>query len=702
MVSGSGFSSSGDRFRVVRFSVFDLDLAAGELRRQGIRVRLQPKPMQILTALLESPGQLVTREELKVRLWPEETFVDFESGLNTAVNRLRIALGDSAEHPRYIATEARAGYRFIAPVQLPSNVAPAQAQPTPTTLPEPELAEPAPPLPHRRFPRRLALVALALLSLIAVAEGIRMRQPAPRISFRQITFRRGQVSGARFGDGARTILYAARWESEPRRIFQAHVGDPVSRTLGFEDLSLAAVSHQGQLALLRSGGTMNIRGGTLYRVNVDGGPLQQVAENIFAVDWSPDGKSLAVVRVVAGEQQLEYPVGQIRYHTSGWLSNVRISPDGDEVAFVEHPVRHEDAGSIRYSDGRGHAVTLSDGWASVSGLAWRNRDEMWFSAARDSTTRSVWAVTKDRKLRSVGQAPGILTLRDIAPGGAALLSVETRRLEMAGAVAGETPEKSFSLTDWSRVQQISHDGSLLLFDESGEGVGWRPVSYVRKTRTGEVIRLRDGFAQGFDQDASAAFVLSEDRTRLWRVPVGGGAAQPLPSSGLTYQWARPFPGGRRLLALANLPRQPLRLYVQTVANGSANPLTGPVVVRNASASADGTSVAILTPEEKLLIYPTGGGSPRELASDEPLAPIRWSNDGEWLFVMHLRSNVQSSANVSRIRVATGEIVPWKVLKPADTIGVNSITGLTIADDEKSYVYSYRRVLSSLYLAEGWK
>jgi DNA-binding winged helix-turn-helix (wHTH) protein len=104
--------------RVVRFGPFELCLDTGELRKLGIRVRLQGKPFHILSALLEEPGHVVTREELRSRLWPADTFVDFESGLNTAVNRLRVALGDSAENPIYIETLARLGYRFIAPSQF--------------------------------------------------------------------------------------------------------------------------------------------------------------------------------------------------------------------------------------------------------------------------------------------------------------------------------------------------------------------------------------------------------------------------------------------------------------------------------------------------------------------------------------------------------------------------------------------------------
>ncbi len=101
----------------ISFGVFELDLRAGELRKQGLKVRLQEKPFQVLALLLERPGELVTREELQKKLWPGDTFVDFDHSMNTAVNKLREALGDSAESPRFIETLPKRGYRFIAPVQ---------------------------------------------------------------------------------------------------------------------------------------------------------------------------------------------------------------------------------------------------------------------------------------------------------------------------------------------------------------------------------------------------------------------------------------------------------------------------------------------------------------------------------------------------------------------------------------------------------
>jgi DNA-binding winged helix-turn-helix (wHTH) protein len=111
------------RAHTVRFGPFQLDLRAAELRQKGNHTKLPEQPFQVLTALLEHPGEVVTREELRQRLWGSETFVDFEHGLNAAVKRLRETLGDSAENPRYIETLPRHGYRLIVPVERAEPVA---------------------------------------------------------------------------------------------------------------------------------------------------------------------------------------------------------------------------------------------------------------------------------------------------------------------------------------------------------------------------------------------------------------------------------------------------------------------------------------------------------------------------------------------------------------------------------------------------
>jgi len=119
-----------------RFGVFEANPATGELRKQGIRIKLNVQPFQVLLMLLERPNEILTRDEIARALWPDGTFVDFDHGVNSAVNRIRVALGDPARNPRFIETLARRGYRFIAPVQvlaegLPQSFPP-EPQPTPT------------------------------------------------------------------------------------------------------------------------------------------------------------------------------------------------------------------------------------------------------------------------------------------------------------------------------------------------------------------------------------------------------------------------------------------------------------------------------------------------------------------------------------------------------------------------------------------
>src|SRR5713101_7442573 len=142
-----------DVARLVRFGVFEVDLKTGELRKRGRRIPLQEQPFQLLAALTEQPGEVVTREELRQKLWPAETFVDFDHSLNVAVRRLRDALGESAESPVFIETVARRGYRFIAPL--------VEEQRVPATSPN------TPPPTTRQHSRRNFFMAIGAASLLA-------------------------------------------------------------------------------------------------------------------------------------------------------------------------------------------------------------------------------------------------------------------------------------------------------------------------------------------------------------------------------------------------------------------------------------------------------------------------------------------------------------------------------------------------------
>ncbi len=671
--------------RILRFGVFELDVRTGELRKHGIKLRLQGKPLQVLQALVERPGEVITRDELQHRLWPSNVFVDVDNGLNTAANRLRMALGDSAEHPRYIETLARVGYRFIAPIEV---VEPTVAAADPRRL--------AP----RHFSLATVIVSTVLVFATIAAVLTFRRGTDGGFQFRPVTFGRGQIWGARFAPDGRSILYTANWDDGPRRLFLTNPLSPESRPLGFEDLRLVSVSRTGELALLSFDGAMPITGGVLSRVRMNGVAPSAIEHNVMSADWSPDGR-LAIVRAIEGVNQLEFPAGTIIHRTSGWISSVRVSPSGDRIAFIEHPVRHDNRGTVKLADADGTVRSLSDEWADAGGIAWHpSRGEIWFTASPDNTPKSLWAMTPSQKPRPIAHIAGVLTLRDIAPDGSALVSRDTARLEMAGLTKADGAQRDLSLLDWSRVADVSADGRLVLFDESGVAGGPGYSVYLRRMDDDSAAQfVGDGLGMGLSPDGKHALTLSfRDRTHFRLVPLGGGTALNLRPTGLEYQWARYFPDGHRLLALANEPNQPLRLYVQTL-EGRPSPITPPTVVRNVAISPDGTNVALMSADRQLLVYPVSGGDPHLVPTAEPLAPLLWA-EGDWLFVQHVGAYTQVPTRISRLHLPTGQLQPWREVRPRDPAGVNAITKVMLSQDGRTLIFNYRRVLSELFVIES--
>ncbi|MSV27397.1 MAG: hypothetical protein EXQ52_01430 [Bryobacterales bacterium] len=683
---------SGTKNTIVQFGAFELDLATNELRKQGIRVRLQSKPCDILRALVENPGAVVSREELRHRLWPENTFVDFERSLNSAVNRLRIVLGDSANNPRYVETLSRSGYRFLAPVTLRNM----QAAST-----EEMVAKPRP-----RLWVSISLV-VTVAAAIAGAMGAYVVWKAssgntPR--FRQVTFQRAQVSTARFSSDSE-VVYSARGEGGEGALFLTNSASPESRSLGFRGMRLAAISSTSELAMLKSGGTMNIAGSELFRVPLNGGDPVRVDEHIMGVDWAPGGKTMALVRAIAGTNQLEYPPGTVLYRTPGWLSDLRFSPDGSRIAFVDHPIRHDDRGDVKLVDTTGRASVVSQGWADVAGLAWHPATrEIWFTGARGGSGRSIWATSpRAGKPRSVASFPGAFTLCDIASNGRLLLSTDTRRLEMAGLLRGFSSERSLSWLDWSRVQSVSRDGGLLLFDESGEAVGSRPVSYLYQADAGSTHRIGEGLAQGLAPDGRWVLVIdADDRRTLKIVPIAGGPPKAIRFPNLVHQWARLSPNGKEAIALSEDREGALGLFVLPIFEDKPPArIAGPIMVRNLAISPTGDRVAALTPSGKVILYSTkADAEPVELPAIAGMAPLLWSSDGAYLYLQDLRRGSEPPSPVVRFHLMSGKTAPWRVITPPDRIGVNSVTGIVIAEDEKHYVYSYRRVLADLFTVDG--
>ena len=677
--------------RTLQFGPFELRMDTGELRRNGIRVKLQGRAFQILQALLERPGEIVTREELQSRLWPGDTFVDFESGLNTAANRLRLTLGDSAENPRFIETIARTGYRFIGSVSV---LAPQPAR----VLVQSEVTSGIRMLAAPRAGWLLAGLLLAVTMAALIWASRQTRVP----SFRQITFRRGMLTSARFGPDGQTILYSARWDGRDRQLFLANTVSPESKVLGFKASGLASVSHTGELALFHEQ--------TLSRVPLNGGAPLTVATGIAGADWGPDGQRLAVFHIDGRESVVEYPIGRVLYRTAGWISDLRVSPEGGSVAFLEHPLRSDDAGLVKVVDSRCSAKELSGNWASVGGLAWSpSGKEIWFAAGETGVRRAIYRVSLDGTLRHVASLPGTLMLYDISKTGSVLLGIDRSRLVLAassgnGASGNGAAERDLSWFDWSHVQDLSADGRLLLFDETGDGGGAEHSVYVRNLEADSAVRLGDGQALGWSPDLQWVLALNAKRPmHLSLLPIGPQAPRTLSGYGLKYNWARYFPDGQRLLVAGNFPGKPLRLFVQDVHGGEhggePRPLNPDVYLSMAAISPDGKQIAGMGQDDKTVIVEATGGLPRPLAIPFPAVPVRWSADGKSLFVSAI--NKWESMKIFRFDLATSQCRLWKEVGPADHVGLAGILGVSISADERTFAYSYMKILSELFVVNGW-
>jgi DNA-binding winged helix-turn-helix (wHTH) protein len=667
--------------RRVRFGPFELDRQTGELWKHGLRVRLQGKPFQILTALLERPGEAVSREELQQRLWTGDSFVDFDSGLNTAANRLRIALGDSVEHPRYVETLSRSGYRFVAEVEE-------------VTEPEPIIApaEPSPAKPGWLLPAILAVAILAAAAAIWIA-----RRPAPLpAKFQQLTFRRGFLGGARFAPDGQTIVYSAKWAGQPWKIFLTSAMSPETRTLGYDGFVLNAVSPSGEL-LLR--GSSELTGtntaATLSRVPMNEGAPLNIANQVVCSDWSVDGTQIAAVRFTGTESRIEFPIGRVLYKTANRVRCLRLSRDGTQIVFTEHHLGSDEGGDIRVVDMSGRVRTLASGWATLGGLGWSaSGNEVWFAGAQTGVTRALWAVTLTGTLRLVARVPASLALEDIARDGRVLITRQDRRVEMAIHIDGAPADRDVSWFDRSEVRAFSADGRLVLFDEMGDAGGKNGAVYLHRVSEGATLRLGEGHGLALAPDGRSAITLNPaDRRHINIVPVGGGSSRQISGDGPEYRWVRYFPDGTRLLVGGNM------LYVQSLMGGKPEPLKPELQLSYVEISADGKYIAGTKASGRLAIANVESGERREVQTPMPVSPVAWFRDGRSLLV---RDIAKVPAHTFKIDLETGRMEHWKDIGPADLSAVLSIDGIFFSADLTSYVYSFSPELGQLYLVEGWK
>jgi eukaryotic-like serine/threonine-protein kinase len=539
------------------------------------------------------------------------------------------------------------------------------------------------------LPAAITLVAGAAAGFLA--RGWTGAKAGPPLQLTPLTYGRGAIPYARFAPDGQTIVYAAAWEGLPLDIFTTRAGSAESRSLNLAGAGLFAISSSGELAVSLKRhflfGFENV--GTLARVPLAGGAPREVLEDVEDADWSPDGKSLAVARLLGNRVRIDYPVGKVLYDAAGWVSDVRVSPDGNLVAFIDHPQRGDNNGNVKIVDTSGKLRV--QGPFAISGLAWSPRgDEVWSSGRGNMS-----ATTLTGKTRALLSLPGGFLL-DISRDGRALCTVNSSRREIVGVSEGGV-ERNLSWLNWSFPKGISADGKTVLFEEQNVQP---PGVYLRKLDGSAAVRIGDGGASGFSPDGRWVLTNREGPTAQFTlVPIGTGEPKTLPTSNISVQASTWFPDGRRILIGGNAPGRGSQLFVQDVPDGKARPITPEgVSFLFDVVSPDGKSIVATGTDGKIDLYPVEPGEPHAVPGLETAdIPLRWTADGTSIYVYRPSA---PPLRVERVDVKTGRRTLWKEIRPSDPSGVNQVGPIQIAPDEKAYVYSYRRMLGDLYLATG--
>jgi Tol biopolymer transport system component len=563
----------------------------------------------------------------------------------------------------------------------------------------------ATPAASRGWSRALAIAAALLLLGVLAGWGLRALRPrASSPSYRRLTFRRGTVYTARFAPDGQTIVYGAAWEGQPNRIYATRPGSTESRDLQLPDARILSVSATGELAILLGRQAVWDATGTLARVPLEGGAPRQLLEDVRLADWSPDGRELAVVHRVGGDDRLEFPIGKVLYRASQPIESMRFSPSGDRIAVSEL------SGSILTVDLSGKTTILSKAWL-VAELVWGpDGREIWFTGYRKGEKFALYAVSTSGRERIVRREAGGLYLHDIARDGRVLLNEYVWTSSLAALAAGETAERDLSWMDFSLVTDIAKDGRFVVFEEPMEGGGPNGGVYLRALDRSPAVRLGDG--SGFAVSPDGRWVLSrpaggQSSKAHLLLPTGPGPPRSLEHEGVSETaWGRFSPDGKRIFFLGRAASGTMRLYVQDLDGSPPRPISlqgkqtdSPEGMPNQpfAISPDGRFVAAQGPDARIAFYPVDGGDPRPLpGAVAGESPILWGADGTlYVFIAE-----EAPSQVFRVDVATGRRELWKTIAPADRSGLVQIDTLVMTPDARSYAYSYERILTDLEIVDG--
>jgi serine/threonine protein kinase/dipeptidyl aminopeptidase/acylaminoacyl peptidase len=554
----------------------------------------------------------------------------------------------------------------------------------------------------------LALAIAATLTAVVIVQNSRIGfQP----TFRQLTFRHGSLRGARLGADGQTVAYSAGWIDTQPQVYVIRPENPQSGSIGLANAGVFSLSSKGELAIAL-GCRLNWGEctGTLAQVPLTGGTPRELVKDVNVADWSPDGQNMAVVSFAGGRYRLEYPIGTLRYEPPGWITYARVSPQGDRIAFLDHPRLGDIGGSVMLIDAAGKRTTLSSDWKSLQGLAWSSAgDEVWFTGSRTGKggSSALYAVSLTGRERTVFSSPGTLKLNDISREGQVLLTRGTTRGGIMALGAGAAKDRELSWFDYSTVGDLSADGKTVLFYEWGEGVSAKPTIFIRTTEASDAVRLGEGRPLALSRDGQWAIAVQDDSpAQLVLLPTRTGDVRRMPRGPIAeyLDWAAWSPDGRRIYFAARDASDVRRTYVQDVDGGEPRPVTPDGFV-GLLLSPDGRKLATVDRYgEYYLCSLEGKADPQPLAGYlDGDTLLQWTADGRFLFIREAGNLV---LRIHRLDLSTGAREFWRELVPPDPTVLTDIGSdpgqVRITPDGRSYAYTYWTFEGELYLAQGLK
>ncbi len=537
-----------------------------------------------------------------------------------------------------------------------------------------------------------ALVVISILGAGFAGWALRHGRPAEP-SYRQLTFRRGNLISSRFLPDGQGFVYSAAWEDKPAELFVSRMDGTGTHPLGMANTEVCAVNRQGEVLV-------RLKGRVLALLPLDGGTPREILEGVRAADFGPDGKEIAAIyQPGAGRQRLDFPLGTKLFEEDGaYMSTVRISPQGDRVAlwiweggpFV----------SLVLFDRQGRRTNLIKRLSPIlppSGLVWsRDGQELYFGH-----NDTLWAADLQGRLRILRQESTGLIPLDVSPKGSILF--ERRILQGTALVRQGGKDLDLSFSDMTELRALSSDGRQALLIGYGNSVGPEARVGIRRLDGSPPKFLGPGFA--LDQSPDGKWVIlvppgPTDQVQL--VPTGPGVTRDLPVSRASLQSALFTSNGRQILLLVRQPKgfnQWLRMPTEG-GPPEVLPLKLPIAPAEILfTSEDGSQILALDEQGRPALYPLLGGDPKVLAP--PLMGgediLGWDGANRLLV-----GRLGPSVKVDLIDLPSGKRSPWEVLGTTDSASMG-VYPVRYSRDLKISGCSFRRMVASdLFMAEGLK